>query len=259
MTTTPKVLILRSPGTNCEMETAHAFELAGGDPEFLHVNRLVESPEAIDEYQILCIPGGFSYGDDVGAGKILASQFRNHLRDAVERFRDAGKLVLGICNGFQVLIKTGFLVPLDHGGLPVTLTWNNNGRYTCRWVTLKSGKGPCVFTRGLDVVYLPVAHAEGRFVTRDAEIMANLQSSGRVALRYVNDDGSNGNVPFPANPNGSDGHVAGICDESGRVFGLMPHPERHVDRTHHPRWTREVLSRTPDGLGIFRNAIRWFE
>lgn len=254
----PKVLVLRSPGTNCDLETAYAFELAGARTRFQHVNRLIENPALIDECQILCIPGGFSYGDDVGAGRILASQFDNHLRDAVHRFRDAGKLVLGICNGFQVLVKTGLLVPPDPAGLPITLTWNDNGRYTCCWVTLRSGESNCVFLRDTDVMYLPVAHAEGRFVARDADVLEQLADNRSVALRYVNADGSNGSVPWPNNPNGSHDNIAGICDSSGHVFGLMPHPERHIDATHHPRWTREGLSDSPDGLRIFTNAVAHF-
>lgn len=254
----PRVLVLRSPGTNCDAETAWAFEQAGGDARFEHINRLMENPALIEEYQILCFPGGFSYGDDVGAGRILASQVEHHLRDVVVRFRDAGKLVLGICNGFQVLVKTGLLVPPDDQGLPVTLTWNNNGRYTCQWVNLKRISQRCVFLQGSEFLYLPIAHAEGRFVVRDDEVLDGLVEADCVALRYVNSDGSNGCVPWPANPNGSDDNIAGICDESGQILGLMPHPERNVDPTHHPRWTREEASGPPDGTTIFRNAIGHF-
>ncbi len=254
----PNVLVLRSPGTNCDAETAYAFERAGARSQFLHINRLMENPAEIDEYQILCFPGGFSYGDDVGAGRILASQVDHHLRDAVHRFRDAGKLVLGICNGFQVLVKTGLLVPPDEFGLPVTLTWNDNGRYTCRWVTLRTAASNCVFLRNTEVLYLPIAHAEGRFVARDASVLERLTGNQSVALRYVNADGSNGHVPYPNNPNGSHDNIAGICDSGGQVFGLMPHPERHIDPTHHPRWTREGLAESPDGMKIFTNAVAHF-
>ncbi len=254
----PKVLILRSPGTNCEQETAYAFEMAGGRPQLVHINQLMERPELTREFQILCIPGGFSYGDDIAAGRILASQFQLHLRDFLEEFNATQKLVLGICNGFQVLIKTGMLVPPDQNGLPVTLTWNNNGHYTCQWVTLRTGQQHCVFLRDLGTIYLPIAHAEGRFVVRDAATLDSMAAAHQLALRYVNADGSNGEVPYPNNPNGSDDNIAGICDPTGCVFGLMPHPERYVEATQHPRWTREGLDRQPDGLKLFRNAIAYF-
>jgi phosphoribosylformylglycinamidine synthase len=254
----PNVLVLRSPGTNCDGETALAFEQAGASTELVHINRLIESPALIDEFQIMCFPGGFSYGDDIGAGRILASQTGHFLFDTISRFRDAGKLVLGICNGFQVLIKTGLLVAPDDRGFPVTLTWNDSGRYTCRWVTLRTAGSPCAFLRHVDLMYLPVAHAEGRFVTRDPETLTRLKQQRCVALRYVNGDGSNGTVPFPENPNGSDDNIAGICDPTGRVFGLMPHPERHMHPTQHPRWTREGLAETADGMQIFQNAVSHF-
>ena len=254
----PKALVLRAPGTNCDQETAHAFQLAGGDAEFMHINQLIENPSATRDYQILCVPGGFSFGDDIGAGRILASKFTSRLKDTIEEFRAAEKLVLGICNGFQVLIKTGFLVPSDEHGLPVTLTWNHNGRYDCRWVNLRQVGSNCVFTRDTDQMYLPIAHAEGRFVVRDSQTLASLIDGKQLALKYVNPDGSNGHVPHPFNPNGSDENIAGICDQSGRVFGLMPHPERFIDRTQHPRWTRLPKDLPADGLKIFENAVSYF-
>ena len=257
--TKPRALVLRAPGTNCDQETAWAFRLAGADTEFIHINQLMENPRTTLDYQILCVPGGFSFGDDVGAGRILASKFTSRLKDCIEEFRTAEKLVLGICNGFQVLIKTGFLVPKDVSGLPVTLTWNHNGRYDCRWVNLKTAGSSCVFLRDTDMMYLPIAHAEGRFVVRDSGILANLKSTRQVALKYVNPDGSNSDVPYPFNPNGSDDNIAGICDESGCVFGLMPHPERFVDRTQHPRWTRLPENTAVDGLKIFENAVSYFD
>jgi phosphoribosylformylglycinamidine synthase len=224
----------------------------------MHINQLMEQPAATREFQILCVPGGFSYGDDIGAGRILASKFSSRLRDCVEEFRHGGKLVLGICNGFQVLIKTGFLVPPDADGLPVTLTWNHHGRYDCRWVTLRPADSKCVFLQDTDLLYLPIAHAEGRFVVRDTATLSSLKQRRQLALKYVQPDGSNHDVPWPWNPNGSDDHIAGICDETGHVFGLMPHPERYVDHTQHPRWTRLPADLPPDGLKIFQNAVRHF-
>ncbi len=254
----PRALVLRAPGTNCDQETAYAFRLAGGEADFLHINQLIEQPQATRQYQILCVPGGFSFGDDIGAGRILASKFTSRLKDCIAEFRGAEKLVLGICNGFQVLIKTGFLVPADPQGLPVTLTWNHHGRYDCRWVTLRSAGSNCVFLGDTEQLYLPIAHAEGRFVLRDSQTLERLTQARQLALKYVNPDGSNGEVPYPFNPNGSDENIAGICDETGRVFGLMPHPERYVDPTQHPRWTRLPKDTPADGLQIFRNAIQYF-
>lgn len=254
----PKVLVLRAPGTNCDQETAYAFEVAGADADFMHINQLIEQPEATRNYQILCVPGGFSFGDDIGAGRILASKFTSRLSDCIHEFRSAKKLVLGICNGFQVLIKTGFLVPADQSGLPVTLTWNHNGRYDCRWVNLKNAGSESVFLKGTDQLYLPIAHAEGRFVVRNSETLNQLNGARQIALKYVNPDGSNGQVPFPFNPNGSDENIAGLCDASGTVLGLMPHPERFIDRTQHPRWTRLPEAAEADGLKIFQNAVAYF-
>ena len=256
----PRVLVLRAPGTNCDRETAFAFELAGGTAERVHINRVLEQPDVIERFQILCVPGGFSYGDDVAAGRILASQIRRHLWQTMADFKQAGKLILGICNGFQVLIKSGILLDEQQDqSAPATLTWNDSGRYEDRWVHLSTDDSTCVFLRGIEQLYLPVAHAEGKFVPSSEDNMQQLASAGQLALRYENANGTgNGEVHFPANPNGSVGNVAGICDSTGRVLGLMPHPERHIDPTHHPRWTREGLKPEGDGMAIFRNAIDFF-
>jgi phosphoribosylformylglycinamidine synthase len=260
----PRVLILRAPGTNCDVETAWAFEEAGAVADRLHINRLLEQPKRFADYQILCIPGGFCYGDDIAAGKILANQLRNHLADSLRQFVDDGKLVLGICNGFQVLIKAGQLLDEDEQGPVATLTWNDCGKFTCRWVDLRVEPANCVFLAGISSMSLPVAHAEGRFVVRDAMVYAKLQHAGRPVMRYAApsgfSDGQSGRLEFPANPNGSVGDVAGVCNATGRVLGLMPHPERHIVRTQHPQWTRRSQgSDLPgDGLAIFMNAVKYF-
>lgn len=253
----PRVLILRAPGTNCDEETAYAFELTGAKAERVHVNRLIENPALHARYQVLCIPGGFSYGDDIAAGRILASRLNRHLSEMVNAFVDSGdRLVLGICNGMQVLMRLGVLAS------PATLTWNDQGRFEDRWVHLAVDHGPCVFLRDIERMYLPVAHAEGKFAVTDPLRLAELRDQGRLALRYVmgeSDAPGDAPLPFPHNPNGSHANVAGLCDASGRVFGLMPHPERYVDPTQHPRWTRgEAAADGGDGLAIFRNAVRWF-
>lgn len=252
---TPRVLIVRAPGTNCDQETAYAFEQAGGSATVVHINRLLESPRELDRYQLLCVPGGFSFGDDLAAGRIFATHIRRHLADVLTEFKGAGKLILGICNGFQVLIKSGVLLADDSHGHPATLTMNESGKYEDRWVNLRVVGSTCVFLNDIESLYLPIAHAEGKFVARDADTLSNLEQHSQLALRYTTCDLSSNQVPYPQNPNGSQAHVAGICDPTGRVFGLMPHPERHIDRTHHPRWTRGEGRDPGDGLQIFKNAI----
>ncbi|MCA9240797.1 MAG: phosphoribosylformylglycinamidine synthase I, partial [Planctomycetales bacterium] len=253
---TPNVLILRAPGTNCDVETAYAFELAGARTEAVHIRRLLENPGRLRNFQVLCLPGGFSYGDDVSAGRILGNEVRLHLADACREFREAGGLVLGVCNGFQILMKTGLLDVEDEQGPQATLTLNDCGHFEARWVRLAASPGNCVFLSGIESLELPVAHAEGKFVPRDQAVMENLRAAGRLVLRYSAADGSSP-AGYPANPNGAVEDVAGICDTTGRVFGLMPHPERFVDRTQHPRWTREPVE-CGAGLKIFENAVRYF-
>jgi phosphoribosylformylglycinamidine synthase len=254
----PRILVLRAPGANCDAEAAFAFERAGGRPETVHVNRWLESPGLTDDFQVLCIPGGFSYGDDVAAGRILGNMLRHHLADALAAFRDAGKLIIGICNGFQVLIKSGLLDSDDDAGQGATLTWNESGRYIDRWVHLQNVGGErCAFLAGIERMYLPIAHAEGRFMVRDQQTFDRLDVGGQLVLRYVPgpNDGA-GALPF--NPNGAQANVAGMCDATGRVLGLMPHPERFIDRTHHPQWTRLGPFEEGDGLQMFKNAVRYF-
>jgi phosphoribosylformylglycinamidine synthase len=262
---TPRVLILRAPGSNCDQETAFAFETAGARAEVVHLNRLLERPALAADYQILAIPGGFSYGDDICAGRIFGNQIRHHLRETLQEFRAAGQLILGICNGFQILIKSGILLP-DRADEPqATLTLNDSGKFEDRWIWLRTASSKCVFLRGTESMYLPIAHAEGKFIARDTATLDALDAAGQLTLRYdVPRDGSaipavaaGENLPYPLNPNGAQRNVAGLCDETGRVFGLMPHPERHIDPTQHPRWTREQHDRG-DGLAVFENAVRYF-
>lgn len=253
---TPNVLILRGPGTNCDNEAAFAFQKAGATVEKLHVNQLRESPHKLKNYQVLLLPGGFSYGDDVAAGKILATQLEHFLADAIREFRDADKLILGICNGFQTLLKSGILIPPDEDGPLATLAHNTSGKFEDRWVKLLATPGNCVFLKGVTGMLVPVAHGEGNFIARKEWILQGLAQAGQVVLRYI---GPNGEPPvYPHNPNGSQGDIAGLADATGRVLGLMPHPERHVLPTHHPRWTREGLKTEGDGLAIFRNAVAYF-
>jgi phosphoribosylformylglycinamidine synthase len=261
----PRVLILRAPGTNCDRETAFAFESAGAQADRVHINRLLEQPSLAAEYQILCIPGGFSYGDDIAAGRILGNQLKHHLVDVLHAFKDQGKLILGICNGYQVLLKSGMLLPEGSNGQTngagplATLDWNASARYEDRWVHLTTTSSKCVFLQDIETMYLPVAHAEGRFVTRDAETLDMLAEGGQLVLRYCDDKArSDQPLEYPLNPNGSMANVAGICDPSGQVLGLMPHPERYIQRLQHPRWTRESLPEAGDGFKLFQNAVAAF-
>ncbi len=243
----PRALVLRAPGTNCDLETAHAFERAGGIARRVHVRALAERPATADDCQILCIPGGFSYGDDIASGRIFALELRTRLADVLHAFRDRGGLVLGICNGFQVLLQTGLLLADADGARQATLAHNTSGRFVDRWVGLRNTGGPCVFLQGLESFELPVAHAEGRFATRSAADLARLDAAGQLPLRY-----SGG-----TNPNGAEADVAGACDPTGRVFGLMPHPERFVTATQHPAWHGRLDPDQPGtGLAMFANAVR---
>ncbi len=250
--TAVRVLVLRAAGINCDQETARAWEMAGARADRLHVNRLLESPQTLTAYQILTVPGGFSYGDDIAAGKILANQLAHHLGDAINSFVDRGGLVLGICNGFQVLVRLG-LLPGAGGDVPVTLTLNDSGRYEDRWVRLQVDTVHCPFlTRG-EFYEFPVAHAEGKIVVAQGESgLARLAKRGRIALRYVAPDG--GEPRYPQNPNGSAGNVAGLTDATGRVLGLMPHPERNILPTHRPGWTGDSNAEN-DGCRFFRRAV----
>lgn len=248
----PRALVLRAPGTNCDHETASAFERAGGIGRRVHVRALAERPTIADDCQILCIPGGFSYGDDIASGRIFALELRTRLADTLLRFRDRGGLVLGICNGFQVLLQTGLLLADADGSRQATLAHNTSGRYIDRWVRLRCTGGPCVFLAGLTELELPVAHAEGRFVPRSEADLTALTAAGQVPLRYIPDAAG-----ASTNPNGAVADVAGACDPTGRVFGLMPHPERFIAATHHPAWHGRLDPDSPGtGLAIFINALR---
>jgi phosphoribosylformylglycinamidine synthase subunit PurQ / glutaminase len=255
----PTTLILRTAGTNCDGETAYAFELAGARTEKVHINQLIREPGLLERFQILALPGGFSYGDDIAAGRILANQLAHHLRDALAAFIEAGKPVIGICNGFQVLVKTDLLPgPLaGRTGQTCTLTHNDSGRFVDRWVRLASRSRKCIWTADLQDVELPIAHGEGKFVPADDAVRRALWDADQVALVYAKADGSPAQGQSPDNPNGSVDDIAGVCDSTGLVFGLMPHPERYVDPTQHPAWTRRLpLASEGAGLQIFRNAVR---
>lgn len=250
-----KVCVLRTAGTNCDIETAFAFQQEGADVELVHINEFLQRRKKFKDYQILAIPGGFTYGDDIAAGKILANELKYLLWEEIEGFIQRGNLVIGICNGFQVLVKAGILPRCD-GNQCATLAWNDSGKFEDRWVYLKTNKNNSPWLKTLpEVIYLPVAHGEGKFIA-DQEVLEQLENNNQIAFQYVDKEGNLNCYPF--NPNGSLKNIAGITDPSGRILGLMPHPERFIHKTHHPRWTREEIS-VPHGKLIFKNAILYFK
>ena len=263
-----KVLILRTAGTNCDKETAFAFESAGASAELVHVNRLSAGARSLDDYHILAIPGGFTYGDDIASGKILANELKYAIEEELERFVKAGKLIIGICNGFQVLVKAGLLPNLtgDFRTIEATLTLNDSNKFEDRWVFLSKpttiDRRPttkCIWTKGINgVISLPVAHGEGKFIPKDGGVLSRLKKDGLIALRYV--DAKGRKTGYPGNPNGAVDEIAGICDPTGRIFGLMPHPERHLSPYQHPEWTRRDPAKQGqegDGLIIFKNGVNF--
>ena len=249
----PKVCVLRSAGTNCDNETASAFLLAGADIKLVHINSLVSKEIILNDFHILALPGGFSYGDDVASGRILANELRFKLVEDLRRFINAGKLIIGICNGFQILVKSGLLP----GGIDLkqntSLITNDSGKFEDRWVYLRS-VGRCIWTKNLkQIIHLPVAHGEGKFITQDKDTLKNLKINKQIVFQYSDLDGELSG--YPDNPNGSLENIAGITDLTGRILGLMPHPERHIFSVQHPRWTAELASRHGDGLQIFKNGV----
>jgi len=245
----PRCLIIRSAGVNCDLELEHAFRLAGADTTRLHLNALIADPSALESADLVGFPGGFSYGDDIAAGRIFANRLKHHLFDPIRAAIDRGVAMIGICNGFQVLVKMGLLPDPHVGEQTVTLADNATPRFIDRWVRLETPtETRCVWTKGLGEIELPIAHGEGRFAVQSQGRVDRLAEHGQIALRYAADD----------NPNGSTADIAGICDPTGLVLGLMPHPERFVDPTHHPQWPRkgdDFLQTTPAGLAMIRNAV----
>jgi len=266
MATKVKAIILTGNGTNCEMEMAHACKLAGADRyDIVHISQLLFGEKRLSDYNFLNLPGGFLDGDDLGSAKAGANRFlhariagaNEMLIEELLKFINAGGLILGVCNGFQLMVKLG-LLPALSGNFTrqsATLTFNDSGRFEDRWVYLRANaKSPCVFTKELDTVYYPVRHGEGKFVPESNTILEQIERKNLTVFQYCNADGSV-MMDYPANPNGSVRAIAGICNESGRLFGLMPHPEAFLHRTNHPRWTREDLPEEGQGLAVFKNAV----
>jgi phosphoribosylformylglycinamidine synthase subunit PurQ / glutaminase len=247
------VMVLRAPGTNCDGETVYAFQQAGATVSLVHINQLIRHERRISDYQIMVIPGGFTYGDDIAAGRVLANELKVKLGEDILQFVVRGGLVLGICNGFQVMVKAGILPDIRNPkSAQMTLANNDSGKFECRWVhLLVEKKSSCVFTQGIESMYLPVAHGEGKLVT-------DLRGLREVspALYYTDPNGGT-QAGYPHNPNGSMNNIAGISDPTGRIFALMPHPERHIRFTQHPQWTRRKPKEFGDGLAIFQNAVKF--
>ncbi|MGQ9497752.1 MAG: phosphoribosylformylglycinamidine synthase I [Desulfotomaculales bacterium] len=252
----PRVCVLRADGTNCDEETAFAFAEAGAEAELVHVNQLRWGERRLRDYHILVIPGGFSYGDDIRSGKILAVELTSYLKEELFAFVEQRRPVLGICNGFQVLVHTGLLPYGEPHTRRASLVGNDSGQFECRWVDLVIGKSPCLFTAGLEgrVVTLQVAHAEGKFYA-PADELETIEARQLVVFRYA-DTGGRPTETYPANPNGSLHAIAGICNPSGTILGLMPHPERYVKSWQYANWRRGWRGE-PHGLAIFQNAVAY--
>ncbi len=251
----PKVCILRSAGTNCDKETAAAFQIAGAVAESVHINSLVSGERILDDFHILALPGGFSYGDDIASGKIFANELRFKLADALRKFIKDGKLIIGICNGFQILVKSGLLPGGAELKQNTSLIINDSGKFEDRWVYLKPS-GKCAWTRGLkQIIYLPVAHGEGKFVTQDKDVLSRLKVNKQIVFQYCGADGKLSG--YPDNPNGSTENIAAICDRTSRILGLMPHPERHIFSAQHPRNWNLKSKKYGDGFAIFKNGVRY--
>ncbi len=253
----PKALVLLATGTNRDWDAAEALNLAGADPQRVPLNDLRAGRTRWQDFQLLVVPGGFSYADALGAGKLLAVDLNTYFAEEISRFVDSGKPVIGICNGFQALVKAGILPGKNaqpSAALPATLTFNQCGHFECRWVTLMPVSQRCLWTRSLEeAIECPVAHGEGNFVPSDEKTLAQIQRGDQVALIYANARGETANGIYPANPNGSVFDIAGVTNEQGNVLGLMPHPENHIYPYQHPRWTRG--QQRASGLPLFENGV----
>ncbi len=259
----PKALVLQAYGTNRDIDVMEALTLAGADPSIVPLNELRTHKALFQYFQLLVVAGGFSYADALGAGKLLALDLASYFEEEITIFVDSGKPVIGICNGFQALVKSGILPFGNSGkrkkpenGSEATLTFNACGHFECRWVTLKPISQKCIWTRGLnELITCPVAHGEGNFQTSELFPLSSFMEEDQIALSYACPDGSPAKGQYPANPNGSLLDIAGICNPQGNVLGLMPHPENHIHAWQHPRHTRGESGQS--GLKLFKNGVKY--
>jgi phosphoribosylformylglycinamidine synthase len=252
------VLILTGYGINAEKELEWAFQLSGGKTKIIHIEDLIENNKILDDYQILAFPGGFSFGDHIASGRIYANLVKNKAIDKISKFIDSDRLVIGICNGFQIITKLGLLPDLDNSKIQTaSLMENDSGHFEDRWVYLKIINNESPWLKGIESLYLPVRHGEGKFVVKDNDILNSIKKNNQIALKYFNPDSENTEYPF--NPNGSIENIAGILNKKGNVFGLMPHPEAFIFNENHPRWQIEDISDQKRGLDIFKNAMDYFK
>ena len=277
----PRIAVITGYGINSDNELAHSFALAGGDPRRVHINDLIARKPALSEFDIIAVPGGFSFGDHIASGRVFANKLKASLAEDLARAAERKVPMIGICNGFQVLVKLGLLpgssgaaaavaattasatTPSASGAGPftqsATLTYNDSGRFEDRWCYLaRDLASKCIWTKGIERIYLPIRHGEGKFIPRDADSLAELKRNGQISLRYCTSTGATpaeGKAGYPINPNGSTDHIAGLCSADGLSFGLMPHPEAHMLATNHPQWQKLGLKGEGEGIRIFRNAV----
>lgn len=275
-TTRPKILVITGYGINCEEETAKCFNWSGGDAEIVHINDLIENSsnsKKLANYQIIAFPGGFSYADDTGSGNALANKIRNNLQDDLLKFIQSDKLIIGICNGMQIMANLGLIPATDmkYGERQSALMRNLHVTLECRWIYVKNISQKCIWTKNIDIMHLPIAHGEGNFYV-DPEILKKMKENDQIALEFVNEDSSPANNIFPANPNGAMEDITGVCDPTGKIFALMPHPERFNSWTNEDGWElkkEKLIRKSPnspitfpkegEGLKIFRNGIEYFK
>lgn len=264
-----KVLIMSGYGINCEEESKHSFELVGAEAKIVHINDLILKKDNVNNYDIIMFPGGFSYGDDTFSGNAFANKIKNNLWEDIQQFIADKKLILGVCNGFQVMTNLGlFSTPLTEYGKNINaLISNKKNRYECRWVNIKNNEQTnCVFTKGIEQTFIPIAHGEGQFYC-DEKILKELEENNQIVFTYCNSDGTDANGEFPNNPNGSMKDIAGICDKTGRIMGMMPHPERAIYSINRPDFhlIKEINKRNnkklpkiiDSNLAIFKNAVEF--
>ncbi|MEO7425262.1 MAG: phosphoribosylformylglycinamidine synthase subunit PurQ [Fibrobacteria bacterium] len=273
----PRIAVITGYGINSDNELAHCFALAGGDPRRVHINDLIARKPALSEFDIIAVPGGFSFGDHIASGRVFANKLKHSLAEDLRKAADRKIPMIGICNGFQVLVKLGILPGAGAAGSGVgradtidsdavftqttTLTYNDSGRFEDRWCHLSvDAASKSIWTRGIERIYLPIRHGEGKFIPKDAETLAALKANGQIGLRYCTAEGADpgqGQAAYPANPNGSIDHIAGVGSANGLIFGLMPHPEAHMLATNHPQWQKLGLKGEGEGVRIFRNAVEF--